>query len=239
VILVLLLLALLMANSSGQCLPILCSGIQHAALTQFTKDETNHPFCLSKWSDIRGAWHSKECLFVVDSSGSGKKNRCSKCTTAHSNIRFDRVPELYPDRLSHCHASEHHILPDAYQLISVDEDALRRQIDDLLPWKLAFIVKSLKLMGKSSLVLDHHHVFVVCTGEGCDLFHVKKPRSNLGLECDKCIAVRNNEKRCAIRKETNKNMRIAANSSCPMRFLDNYELKDRVGRLNTNRNIKS
>ena len=94
-------------------------------------------------------------------------------------------------------------------------------------------------MGKSSLVLDHHRVFVVCMGKGCDSFHVKKPRSNLGLECDKCIAVRNNEKRCAIRKETNKNMRIAANSSCPMRFLDNYELKDRVGRLNTNRNIKS
>jgi len=121
-----------------------------------------------------------------------------------------------------------------------DKDALRQRIDDLLPWieynkdKLAFIVKALKLTGTNSLVLDDKRLFVACTGKGCNLFHVKKPHSNLGFECDKCKTARNNEERCSIQKEPNKEMRVAAESRCPMQFLDDNELKDRMGQLNTN-----
>jgi len=108
------------------------------------------------------------------------------------------------ERSSQYNASGCHSLPDAYWLMFSDEDALRRQIDDLLHWidydndELAFIIKALKLKGTNSFILDNKRVFVTCTSKGYNLFYVKKLRSNLGLECDKYKTARDKEKRCAI-----------------------------------------
>ena len=77
----------------GDARPCLCKGIQHPKLT----DPKNEAFCRSnvKLACLNGRWHSSQCHFIVDDKGEKEKNRCSKCKSAHGNIRRDRNPELF------------------------------------------------------------------------------------------------------------------------------------------------
>ena len=75
---------------------VACRGIQHPKLTLHGEDDSIRPFCAERWSFIRGGWHSNDCCFIV--AEESPKQRCAKCTRAHSNIRPFRHPMLFPER---------------------------------------------------------------------------------------------------------------------------------------------
>ena len=117
--------------------PLICRGIQHPTLSLFAQDPTNRSFCCERWSCISNVWRSKDCQLFTNLSS--LKQRCPKCANAHSNIRYNRVPELYPERRAIESAANHEPEPvpeqrtvSARELICSDESALRQRMAELL-----------------------------------------------------------------------------------------------------------
>ena len=77
-------------------------GIQHRKLSSIPKltsignDDAVRLYCCEKCTYLGGGWRSNDFLLVF---GPGApKQRCVKCTSAHSNIRPARHPNLFPER---------------------------------------------------------------------------------------------------------------------------------------------
>ena len=79
--------------------------------------------------------------------------------------------------------------------------------------------------------LHDDNVFVVCTDKWCNSGFLKKLRANTGTLCKHCKDQRGNHKRHAEHKKTNKNNRVAVDSSVNIPHLDSEELTQR----NTNK----
>ena len=240
---------------------MLCEGIQHPRLAEFGKKKENHPFCSTKWSLLCGRWHSQLCTMAVNLEGSKTRRRCSKCEFARRNIKKDRLPQLFPEPppeqpsdsideedTSNPSSVQHDTDADLVavsKLILPDEGAIRDLIrsmiaehgEDKLPDSSAMqmAVSVLKLTGRNPFQLDAQRSIAICRENGCDAWAFKKPRSNIGLRCDECAEVSKRTARSIRRKEANKALRVAANSSVNMRYLDSTELKTRTANLNRNR----
>ena len=100
-----------------------------------------------------------------------------------------------------------------------------------------FIAKSLKLKGQHSFDVDDKRVFVVCDGDDCESFNLKKKRANIGITCKRCKGRKHDDKRCAERKVAHKDMRVATDSYCPISALDDAERTQRMSNLNVGRKI--
>ena len=79
---------------------------------------------------------------------------------------------------------------------------------------------ALKLKGSNPFKLDDERAMAICNEEGCVSFTIKKPRANVGLQCYKYKEEKTIKHRIAKRKESNKEKRVAPDSKCPMKALD-------------------
>ena len=63
----------------------------------------------------------------------------------------------------------------------------------------------------------------ICNKEGFVSFTIKKPCANISLQCNKCKEEKKKNRKIAKRKEANKKKRVAPDSRCSMKALDDAE----------------
>ena len=227
--------------------PVLCRGIQHPKLNAFTPGGTDNPECLGRYSyNTRSGWHSRACLFLAESNG-GKK-QCKKCKHDYSNIRKDRLPDLWPEekgasaRPAEAEAEEE--APSASDLVLSDEAAVRLLLLERIDAvgtnilgidiscdtcsEMAVIANAMRVKGQYSFVLCSERVFTVCDGAGCESFRVRKHHGLAGTSCKNCIGKKCNDKRYGERREKHAEMRTAPTSKVNHRFLSTEETSERV-----------
>ena len=214
---------------------VVCGGIQHPKLASISSSDAAFAFCREKRTYIGGGWRSNGCSLVGDPSA--RKQRCAKCQSAYSNITPSRFPIIYPggsptlEDAAVVAADESADTVPIEKLIIPDLGAVRRRLLELVQAadedsnlvgheEIHLAAKVLKLKGLNILDLNEQRVFTVCAGDDCHACFVKKRRANVGIVCNKCKNKKDNDKRYTERRERNKKMRVAADSSVNFRFLD-------------------
>ena len=133
--------------------------------------------------------------------------RCAKRENANSNIRYDRFPELYSERAVQEFSSsspttvaidfEQRIWSTSELRYLCNDDTLRqllcRRIDSIgdgnditVDAEIALVVKLFKIEGQHSFDTGNDKVLVICDGDKCESFYMKKNRVNVSVTCKRC-----------------------------------------------------
>ena len=103
-------------------------------------------------------------------------------------------------------------------LILSDVEGVRRRILELLSSgsieeddvdlshtpELAAVAKCLRIKGEKVLPIDDLRVFAACDGDDCSACFIKYNRVNVSTTCNRCKGRKHDVKRCAQRKDDNK-----------------------------------
>ena len=204
-----------------------CVGSSQSTLKCVGPDDPRFFGLLKKMDHFRDSWRSKLCQYKVDVKDLDTKGRCQHCQALDKNIRKEQFPELYKEveKVTDRSISEAVIDDDdkfrqriLHQLSSVGEKEEETQDSELI-----VAAAQLRLAGRHEFDLGNNLSFVCC--QGCDSFEIRKYRANASTHCERCRASLKNSKRCAIRKEANKEQRTSAKSRTPIDSLDDEEKK--------------
>ena len=129
---------------------------------------------------------------------------CSKCKTAHFNIWYDRVPTIFLERA----VQEYSVvtLPIS-EIFLWNDDALRLRIfaliasigvgNEITPDSdLTFVANVFKIKVQHSFDIGNDKMLVVCDGDKCKSFYIKKNCGNISVTCKQCIGGKYDNRKC-------------------------------------------